>query len=64
MPLYEYQCKKCEKRFETLLSLRELDDPVKCPDCGSEETDKLLSTFSASVGGSRTGNSSCRPGNT
>ena len=63
MPLYEYQCKKCEKRFETLLSLRELDDPVKCPDCGSEETDRLLSTFSASVGGSAR-NASCSPGST
>jgi len=63
MPLYEYQCKKCEKRFETLLSLRELDDPVKCPDCGSEETDRLLSTFSAFVGGSAR-NASCKPGST
>ena len=64
MPLYEYQCKSCEKKFETLVSLKGLDDPVECPDCGSEETDRLLSTFSASVGGSRTGSSSCRPGNT
>jgi putative FmdB family regulatory protein len=63
MPLYEYQCKKCEKMFEILLSFRELDDPVKCPDCGSEETDRLLSTFSASVGDS-TRNSSCSPGST
>ena len=63
MPLYEYQCKKCEKKFETLLSFKELDDPVKCPHCGSAETGRLLSTFSASVGGS-TRNASCKPGNT
>ena len=63
MPLYEYQCKKCEKKFETLVSLRELDNPVKCPHCGSGENDRLLSTFSASVGGS-TGSASCSPGST
>ncbi len=64
MPLYEYQCKSCENKFETLFSLKQLDDPVKFPYCGSEETDSLLSTFSASGGGSKTGSSSCRPGNT
>jgi len=63
MPLYEYRCKSCEKKFETLVSLRESDDPVKCPDCGSEETDRLLSTFSASVGSSIR-NVSCKPGST
>ena len=63
MPLYEYQCKKCEKRFETLLSFKESGDPVKCPHCGSQETDRLLSTFSASVGGSAR-NASCKPGST
>ena len=50
MPLYEYECKKCEKKFETLVSLKDSDDSVKCPRCGSEETGKLLSTFSTLVG--------------
>jgi len=64
MPLYEYQCKKCDKKFETLASFRELDAPMKCPHCGSEDTDKLLSTFSASMGSSRAGSASCNPGST
>ena len=63
MPLYEYQCKNCEKKFETLASFRELDDLVECPHCGSQETDRLLSTFSASVSGSIS-NASCKPGST
>lgn len=63
MPLYEYQCKKCEKKFEMLISLRELDNPVECPHCGSGKTDRLLSTFSAFVGGS-TSSASCSPGST
>ena len=49
MPLYEYQCKKCENKFETLVSFKKSDDPVKCPECGSEETSKLLSTFATAV---------------
>jgi len=64
MPIYEYQCRNCEKKFETLISFRELDDPVKCPHCDSEETDRLLSTFSTSTGSSKTGSSYCSPGGT
>ena len=63
MPLYEYQCKKCGKKFEALVSLRNSDDPVKCPHCDSEKTDKLLSTFSASVGSSTKG-ACCNTGST
>lgn len=59
MPLYEYQCKKCEEKFETLVSLSKLDEPVKCPKCGSDETEKLLSTFCASVGSSSSKGASC-----
>ncbi len=33
MPLYEYQCKKCHRRFERI---QKFSDPhvKKCPDCG------------------------------
>ena len=62
MPLYEYQCKKCEKKFETLVSFSN-SDAVECPDCGSQETNKLLSTFSAFVGSSAS-TPSCRTSST
>jgi putative FmdB family regulatory protein len=58
MPLYEYKCKKCEKNFETLVSLSKADDPVKCPYCGYEKSERLLSTFCASVGSK---GASCAP---
>jgi putative FmdB family regulatory protein len=64
MPLYEYECRKCERKFETLVSLRDSGDPVKCPHCGSKETDKLLSTFSTSVGSSMRGASCSTAGST
>jgi len=33
MPLYEYECKKCHRRFERI---QKFSDPhmKKCPDCG------------------------------
>jgi putative FmdB family regulatory protein len=44
MPLYDYQCKACKKKFE---ELRRYSDtkPVKCPKCGSEDVEKKPSTF-------------------
>jgi len=62
MPLYEYQCKKCNHNFEFLAKNSE-EKPEKCPKCGSKRTEKQLSTFSAAVhgGGSSIG-SSCSTG--
>ena len=40
MPLYLYQCKKCNKLWELLIKLIDFDKEVKCPDCG--ETLKRL----------------------
>lgn len=60
MPLYEYQCKDCEKKFEALVSFKNADKPVECPHCNSKKTDKLLSTFCASTSGGTKG-ASCAP---
>jgi putative FmdB family regulatory protein len=41
MPLYEYQCKKCQHTFEKIQSFS--DKPIKkCPKCGGA-VEKLLS---------------------
>jgi putative FmdB family regulatory protein len=48
MPIYEYRCEPCAERFEELV--RSPEAPVACPMCGSEEVERLLSTF-AGVGG-------------
>jgi len=41
MPLYEYQCKKCQHRFERI---QKFSDPhiKKCPECGGP-VEQLLS---------------------
>lgn len=49
MPIFEYRCKECEKRFETLVLGRER--PL-CPACRSAKLEKLLSTFAAVTGSS------------
>ena len=49
MPIYEYRCGSCAERFEELV--RKLDETPPCPDCGSADVERLLSTF-AGVGAS------------
>jgi len=33
LPIYEYECLKCKKRFETLV-FNGKDEPQECPHCG------------------------------
>ncbi|MBN1263855.1 MAG: zinc ribbon domain-containing protein [Anaerolineales bacterium] len=47
MPIYEYTCSECGKRFDTLRSMSAADDPIPCPDCGSGQTKRALSLFCA-----------------
>ena len=42
MPLYEYQCRSCEHRFERI---QKFSDPLatECPSCGGK-VEKLISS--------------------
>lgn len=40
MPLYSYQCTKCDKEFELLVSA---SDVPACPTCGSKKLERLMS---------------------
>jgi putative FmdB family regulatory protein len=45
MPIYEYRCRKCAKRF-SVLTLRVSERAVaRCPKCGSRRADRLMSRF-------------------
>jgi putative FmdB family regulatory protein len=45
MPIYEYRCRKCGKRF-SVLTLRVSETPApKCDKCGSCAADRLMSRF-------------------
>jgi putative FmdB family regulatory protein len=45
MPLYEYTCRGCRKRFEALVFGKE--QPA-CPKCKGRDLEKLFSTFAVS----------------
>ncbi len=46
MPIYEYQCQKCNTCFEKLqLPGRDDTDP-QCPQCGAREAKRLMSCAS------------------
>ncbi|MCX6162929.1 MAG: zinc ribbon domain-containing protein [Ignavibacteriae bacterium] len=47
MPVFEYQCKECDTRYEVLHKSSENKDVVNCPECKSTEHIKLISAFSS-----------------
>jgi putative FmdB family regulatory protein len=46
MPVYEYQCDKCDREVTLTLSIREHEKgEIKCPKCGGKSLRPLLSAF-------------------
>lgn len=58
MPLFEYQCRKCDSTFELLVRR---DESVNCPSCGADKPDKLLSAPAAHVAGRNSLPVACPP---
>lgn len=48
MPIYEYQCKKCETEFEVFVTSQNTE--VKCKKCGSQELQRKFSVFGMKSG--------------
>ena len=48
MPIYEYECGECRKKFEHL-QRRVGDVPTQCPHCAGRKLKKALSGFSVAV---------------
>jgi putative FmdB family regulatory protein len=46
MPIYEFRCEACDHPFEKLV--RAFREKVSCPECGSRDVERLLSTFAMS----------------
>ena len=36
MPIYEYECPKCDSKFELLRPMSRADEKATCPECRSE----------------------------
>ena len=49
MPIYEFKCMKCEEFFE-LLVLGNDQAELKCPQCSSENFERVLSSTNYAMG--------------
>lgn len=50
MPLYEFKCNDCGKKFTALVGYLEREN-VTCPACGSKNLTQLISACSFTTGG-------------
>jgi putative FmdB family regulatory protein len=63
VPLYEFTCEESGATFEELVSAGLDLSGVTCPECGSEDIEKLVSRFASGGTSARSGGSgSCGPG--
>lgn len=46
MPLFEYKCLDCRKKFTVLVGMVMDADEATCPKCGSVNVDRVVSRFS------------------
>lgn len=45
VPVFEYRCQACNRKFSALIGMTAEPDDEKCPYCGSADTAKLVSRF-------------------
>jgi putative FmdB family regulatory protein len=51
MPIYEFCCRACQHRFETLV--RAGGGPPQCPSCNSQDLERIISLFAVNSEGTR-----------
>lgn len=56
MPIYEFKCLKCEEFFELLVMNQDEEVELKCPQCSSDDFERVLSSTRYNVG-TRSGDS-------
>lgn len=47
MPIFEYRCDECRRRFSLLVGVVAGTTELRCPHCGSEQLQKLISRFAS-----------------
>lgn len=45
MPIYEYRCQACRRKFSALVGVVANEKPIACPRCGSTESARVMSRF-------------------
>ena len=51
MPIYEYLCRDCNKRFERIRPMKDADAEIECQFCRSHNVKRQVSLFNAASGG-------------
>ena len=60
MPIYEFRCRKCNNKFEELISsVNNSSQKILCPKCGTYNPERLMSTFNSKGMSSDASCSSC-----
>jgi putative FmdB family regulatory protein len=50
MPIYEFECKKCQGRFEAIRPVGDQGRGMTCPSCGAKAAKRVPSVFATSSG--------------
>ena len=58
MPIYEFECTKCQNKFDELVRISVNLADIVCPQCGANSPKKLMSAFGFSSGGKMVSSSS------
>ena len=45
MPVYEYRCVSCKRKFSALIGMTAQADDESCPHCGAKNAERLVSRF-------------------
>ena len=45
MPIYEYNCRKCQHPFWKVVQVSSSKEGPTCPKCGSRDLERLISRF-------------------
>ena len=46
MPIYEYRCLECKRKFSALIGMTAQADDDSCPHCHAKNAERLVSRFS------------------
>ncbi len=49
MPIYEFICQRCRNNFELLAIKKDDTVEIKCPNCGSENIERVMSKINISL---------------
>jgi len=50
MPIFEFKCLKCQAYFEILIMNKDDEVELKCPECKSEEFERIISVTNFAMG--------------